>query len=269
MGTGHLDAHDADDLLTLLRTTRSEDPGPLLPWGLLEGLVHLVPCALVVTCRLLDHRDRRTVLVQGVLADGTRGVEHADARALEGPHGRLRSPLTGGPRCVRALRRALTSPFPHPANGGGPAHAAVRTDVPGELVVTMRSPAGPAAHLLLLRTDGEPFPDRDPALLELARPHLVEAWTAAERRRAGIPPLTAREWEVLALAGAGLVPEEIAAALCIAVGTARKHAEHIREKCGAHTLVEAAARCLPQGPGPLVPAARDGLGSPGLSAPAR
>ncbi|PWW23200.1 regulatory LuxR family protein [Geodermatophilus normandii] len=263
MGTGHLHARDADDLLELLRAARSEDPGPVLPWGLLEGLVRLVPCGVVLTCRLLDHRDCRTVVVQGALADGTRGVEHADARALEGPYARLRSPVTGGSRGVRALRRALASPFPRPVDGGGPARAEVVTDVPGELVVPLRSPAGPAAHLLLLRTDDEPFPDRDPSLLELARPHLVEVWAAAERRRAGIPRLTAREWEVLALAAAGLVTDEIAAALCIAVGTARKHAEHIREKCGAHSLAEAAARCLPAGSGPLPPGARDGLGPPG------
>ena len=68
---------------------------------------------------------------------------------------------------------------------------------------------------------------------------------------------------MLALSAAGLVTDEIAAALCIAVGTAREHAEHIREKCGAHTLAEAAARCLPQGPGPLLPADRDGLSAPG------
>ena len=131
MGTGHLHARDADDLLELLRAARSEDPGPVLPWGLLEGLVHLVPCDAVLTCRLLDHRDCRTVVVQGVLADGTRGVEHADARALEGPYARLRSPVTGGPRCVRALRRAPTSPFPRPVDGEGQARAQSRPTCPG------------------------------------------------------------------------------------------------------------------------------------------
>jgi DNA-binding CsgD family transcriptional regulator len=75
---------------------------------------------------------------------------------------------------------------------------------------------------------------------------------------AGVPPLTPREWEVLALAGAGLSTAEVAAALWISVGTARKHMEHIREKLRVHSIASAASKALPHAPGlpgrPLSPA---------------
>ena len=72
-------------------------------------------------------------------------------------------------------------------------------------------------------------------MLELLRPHLHEVWLDAERRRAGVPVLSPREREVLALAGAGLSTTEMAAALWISVGTVRKHMEHVRESFGVHT----------------------------------
>ncbi|MGY1829846.1 LuxR C-terminal-related transcriptional regulator [Geodermatophilus sp. SYSU D01180] len=257
MATGYLRARDAEDLLGLLRAARSLDPGPVLPWELLEGLLRLVPADLDLTARLVDHRDLRTVVVQGVRADGTRGVERAGEGALADSAGGLRSPLVG-PQCRRALRRVLSAGDSHPGDGTGPRYPEVTADVPGELAVPLRAPPGEVPVLLFLRSDGTPFGGPDQRLLELARPHLLELWLDAEHRRAGVPRLTAREWEVLGLAGAGLYAEEIAAALRIAVGTVRKHTEHIREKCGTHTVAEAAARCLPYGPGPGQPVVRWG-----------
>ncbi|MGY1728695.1 helix-turn-helix transcriptional regulator [Geodermatophilus sp. SYSU D01062] len=257
MASGHLRARDAEDLLALLRAARALDPGPVLPWELLEGLLRLVPADLDLTSRLVDHRDLRTVVVQGVLADGTRGVERAGEDALSASSGGLRSPLVG-PQPQRVLRRVLSAADLSPGDGTGPLHPEVTADVPGELVVPLRAPLGEAPVLLFLRSGRTPFGERDRRLLELARPHLLELWLHAEHRRAGVPRLTAREWEVLGLAGAGLYAEEIAAALRIAVGTVRKHTEHIREKCGTHTVAEAAARCLPYGPGPGQPVVRWG-----------
>jgi non-specific serine/threonine protein kinase len=54
--------------------------------------------------------------------------------------------------------------------------------------------------------------------------------------------LTAREREVAALVAQGLTNRQIARALHVTAGTAANHVEHIREKLGARTKAEIAAR---------------------------
>lgn len=83
-----------------------------------------------------------------------------------------------------------------------------------------------------------------------------------------MPALTPREWQVLALAGAGLPAADIAARLFLAPGTVRKHLEHIRERLGVHSVVAAAAVALPHAPDPPLPSgvrppARTAAGPPG------
>lgn len=88
----------------------------------------------------------------------------------------------------------------------------------------------------------------------MLRPHLQEIWLDAERRRAGVPQLTPREWQVLGMAGAGLGYVEIASALFVSVATVRKHMEHVRERLGVHSVMAAAAVALPHAPPHMVPA---------------
>ena len=85
-------------------------------------------------------------------------------------------------------------------------------------------------------------------LLTLLRPHLHEIYLDAERRRNGTPKLTAREWEILQLAGEGLTNAAIGTQLFISPATVRKHMEHIFETLGVHTRTEAAAIALPHRP---------------------
>jgi DNA-binding CsgD family transcriptional regulator len=252
MGTGHLREGDADALSDLLRAARGEDPGPVLPWVLLEGLLRLVPCDLNVTYQAHDHRRRQSLLVQGVMPDGTRGVVEPEPTPPDDRFWQLWwSSMCSWPQRTGDLASVVHTADFHPterARRADPVHAEVQTDVTAELMVSLPAPPGEARRLLFMRSCGTPFDERDRRLLELARPHLHEVFLLAERRRAGVPRLTRREWEVLALAGAGLSTEDIAAALWISRGTVRKHAEHIRERCGTHTLAEAAARALPHAP---------------------
>lgn len=95
------------------------------------------------------------------------------------------------------------------------------------------------------------FPERDRQLLGLLRLHLEEILADAERARAGVPPLTPCEWEVLPLTAAGLTFAEVAARLCLSVGTVRKHGEHIRERMGVHSVAAAATPAMPHAPGSL------------------
>ena len=99
-----------------------------------------------------------------------------------------------------------------------------------------------------MRHSGLAFDERDRQLAALLRPHLQEIWLDAERRRAGIPPLTAREWEVLALAAAGMPYAAIAEQLFISTGTVRKHMEHVRERLGVHSIPAAAVLAMPHAP---------------------
>jgi DNA-binding CsgD family transcriptional regulator len=252
MGTGHLREGDADALSDLLAAARAAEPGPVLPWVLLEGLLRLVPCDVDVSYQVHDHHRRQGLLLQGVMADGTRGIVRPEPTGPEDRFWQLWwSSICSWPQRTGDLTSVVHTGDLYPterARRADPVHAEVLTGSTAELLVSLPAPPGEARRLLFQRYDRPPFDERDRRLLELARPHVQEVFLLGERRRAGVPRMTRREWEVLALAGAGLSTEDIAAALWISRGTVRKHAEHIRERCGTHTLAEAAARALPHAP---------------------
>jgi len=233
MGTGHVRPGDADLVLAVLDAARNDDPGPALPWVLLEGMQRLVPCDVEISYQRHDRR-RHVLLVQAVAADGSRNLYEGGPQEDGDPFWQM----WWFPTCGLPQLRA------------GPVHRGLT----GELVLPLPAPPGESRSVVFLRSDGTPFDDRDHRVLELLRPHLQEAWLDAERRRAGVPRLSPREWEVLALAGAGLSTAEIAVALWVSVGTVRKHTEHIRARLGVHSIAAAAARALPHAPGgPLQP----------------
>lgn len=66
----------------------------------------------------------------------------------------------------------------------------------------------------------------------------------------GTSSLTKREQDVLRLIAAGSTTKEIAEALYISVVTVRNHIQHILEKLGAHTRLQALALAFPPGPSP-------------------
>jgi DNA-binding CsgD family transcriptional regulator len=119
------------------------------------------------------------------------------------------------------------------------------------------------------------FTEGDRLLLDLLRPHIsgayahvlhrldardraaaLEAELESGRRRFVPDPerlrrygLTARESEVIALAGRGLSDREIGDQLVLSTRTVHKHLEHVYEKLGVRTRAEAAAKLRPR-PGP-------------------
>jgi DNA-binding CsgD family transcriptional regulator len=227
MGTGPLRRIDADLLHAVLDAARRDDPGPVVPWALLDGLQQLVPCDRNVCGQEHDHGTGHPLLLQMVAAGGTRELHRSGTGAADSWQ------LWWTAACHRPQRGV------------------------DRVLLSMPAPPGEARRFLFLRSSAGPFDDRDRHVLELLRPHLLEVWLDAERRRAGVPALSPREWEVLTLAGAGLSTSEIATALWISVGTVRKHLEHVREKLGVHTIAAATARALPHVPGsPAVPRGR-------------
>src|SRR4029450_6916276 len=77
MGTGHLRGGEAELLLAVLEAARHDDPGPAVPWSLLDGLLRLVPCDLGVSYQCHDYRHRRGLFLQAAEEDGGVGVEGA------------------------------------------------------------------------------------------------------------------------------------------------------------------------------------------------
>jgi len=254
MGTGHLREGDADLLLAVIESARHDEPGPAVPWSLLHGLLRLVPCDLGVSYQAHDFRQRRRLFLQAAEEDGSGGFEGARPSEEGDRFFQLWwSSICSWPQRTGDLRRVIHTGDLYPterALRADPMHAEVLTGVTGELIVSLPAPPGESRRFLFMRSCGTPFSERDRQVLELLRPHLYELYLDAERRRAGVPRLTPREWEVLALAGTGLTKAEIAAALWISVGTVRTHTEHIREKLGVSSIAAAAARALPFAPGP-------------------
>jgi DNA-binding CsgD family transcriptional regulator len=116
------------------------------------------------------------------------------------------------------------------------------------LWVLLPSPPGRARRVMFTRESTLDFTDRDVMLLALLRPHLHEILLDAEHRRSGVPRLSAREWEVLHLAGEGMPNGAIAKRLFISPATVRKHLEHIFDHLGVRSRSQAAAMALPHDP---------------------
>lgn len=247
MGAGHLREGDADLLLALLEDARHDATGDPVPWALLEGLQRLIPCDEWVSFQHHDYGHARTLLMQGVDEDGTHENVDADdptcrdeqfwSNWWQGP--------CSWPQRTGDLRHVLLSTDLFPTERDRLARA-YDPDIRYDLSVSLPAAPGEAHRFEFMRRDGPAFSERDRQLLVLLRPHLIEIVRDAQRRRSGAPRLTDREWEVLALAAAGLSYDEIARELFVARGTVRKHMENIRTRLGVHSMRAAAAVALPR-----------------------
>jgi DNA-binding CsgD family transcriptional regulator len=114
-----------------------------------------------------------------------------------------------------------------------------------EIMVCLPGGPGQSVRLVFFRSSGPDFSERDRALLTLLRPHLHEAFLDAERRRHGIPDLTARQWDLLRLAAAGATNAQIARRLGISEGTVRTHMENIFARLQVSSRAAAITRAFP------------------------
>lgn len=121
-----------------------------------------------------------------------------------------------------------------------------------QLGLCLPEPPGPNAgrgrtlRLFLLREPGPDFTERDRALLTLLRPHLLQAYLDAERRRSPTPDLTPRQWELLRLIAAGRTNIQIARELGLSEGTVRTHLENIYSRLNVSNRTAAVSRAFPQ-----------------------
>jgi DNA-binding CsgD family transcriptional regulator len=257
MTSNELYSTDIEDLVRVLDDARHDDPGPALPWALLEGLQQLVPCDLDVSYQHHDHQGSRTLLIQGAEPGGVRlDIEGPTPSEPHDPFwqhwwqgycswpqrsGDLTSVIQGGDF------------FPTEWAWLADPMSEINAGVRETMLVSLPAPPGEARRICFMRGSGPAFTERDRQIVMLLRPHLQEIWLDAERRRAGVPQLTAREWEVLALAATGMPYAQIAGQLFISVGTVRKHMEHVRDRLGVHSIPAAAATAMPHAPAHLRP----------------
>jgi DNA-binding CsgD family transcriptional regulator len=261
--TSHLREGDVDRVLDVIGASPHDDPGPAMPWGTMARLLGMIRCDDDCQYQQLDVTHERTTLCQTLAPDGGRDlwdaaqhdpalVARLDAEEEERQWwGFFRT----DPMCSYPQRSGDRRGVFHTGDFFPTAldlrDRAARRDLGTSvsvLVVQLPAPVGVEHRLTFART-GAPFSERDRQVLDLLRPHLHEIRLDAERRRAGVPRLTPREWEVLSLVGAGLSLTDVAARLVLSVGTVRKHAEHIRERLGVHSVAAAATKALPHAPG--------------------
>ena len=117
--------------------------------------------------------------------------------------------------------------------------------VRGEITVALPPENGLEERLVLWRYSGHEFSARDELLLGLLHPHLVVLQRTTARRRAALPDLTPRQWELIHLMSAGMTNHQIATRLSISEGTVRTHCEHIFRRLNVSNRVTAIAKALP------------------------
>lgn len=264
--TGHLHAGDGDAIVRIIADAHHDEPGPGLPWALLAGLRALLGRDTLVGYQVYAPPSRLFELEQAML--------DADVRECS-PDGEPNQPedhffrwwwadaMCSYPQRTGDLQSILlTTDFfaTMRQHLSRPIRQVVDPDVRSTMVLSLPAPPGLVRRLTLARREWPGFDERDRQVATLLRPHVQEIWLDAERRRAGVPHLTPREWEVLALTAAGLSHAEIAARLVVAVSTVHKHMENVRERLGVRTAAGAAAIALPHAPAVLRPRPRAGPG---------
>ncbi len=96
-----------------------------------------------------------------------------------------------------------------------------------EMLAAMQPFAGLDRRLLLFRTSGPDFTDREITIVKLIRPHLAELHIRRQHELDGTPVLTPRQWEVLRRVSLGASNAQIARVLDVSEATVRKHLENI------------------------------------------
>jgi DNA-binding CsgD family transcriptional regulator len=248
---------DLHALVELIEDARDDEPGEAVPWAVLHNLVRLIGADWVELCEL-DWVRRGLVVVQYV-NNGEVGVDAPEQGGdVVDPdtEAYFRSVAdTGFLPCTYAVETgdlvtvsrwsdfySDTEIRNHEA--GRDYFETVRHGV----AVCLPAPPGRMRRVLLLRESGGDFTDRDVQVLSLLRPHLHEILLDAQRRRSGVPQLTSREWEILALVGEGLDNATIARRLYVSPATVRKHMEHVFDRLGIRNRIQAAAVALPHRP---------------------
>ena len=250
--SGLLRERDLRVLTAVIEDGLRDDPGPAMPWTVLDRLQQLIPSDLV---QFSEHDLEGPWNLTAQLAlDGGDHIIEFDNNNLNG--------VDDEAHFWELRHRFLPSTYP--ARTGDVSSVVRWSDFYTEaelkntpfyaeygnprlkycMHVPLPSP-GRTRHVGFWRSNRD-FGERDRLALQLLRPHLHEVYLDAERRRRGVPHLGRREREVLQLVAQGHSNADIARILFISIATVRKHMEHIFDRTGVRTRSAAAALALPQ-----------------------
>lgn len=243
---------DLRTLAGIVSENRSDLPSEGLPLSLLSDLLDQIHCDDVSLFQL--DSGRQTVRFLQWVPDDDEDGDDEDGSPVFWEHYWDCAPCSY-PDCAGDLRSVIkisdfysarqwhsTSMYSDYLGPAGVEHELLLCLPPGP---ARTAGPGQSARLMLSRGPGPDFSERDRALLTLLRPHLRQAYLDAEYRRARIPALTPRQWELLRLVAAGHTNTQIARRLGLSEGTVRKHLENIYTRLHVSSRTAAVTRAFP------------------------
>jgi DNA-binding CsgD family transcriptional regulator len=233
---------DVRKLLGIISDDRGDPPAAGLPWSLLRDLTDVVRCDAVSFFEL-DSGRQAGGFTQDIPAwDG----EQDDDRVFWAHYWDC-DPCSYPDRSgdLRSITKISDFYSARQWHGTGMYRDCLRGEIEHEMMVCLPAGPGRSVRLIFFRGAGADFSERDRGLLALLRPHLHEAYRAAERTRCGVPELTRRQRELLHLVADGYTNAQIGRRLGLAEGTVRKHLENIFAKLQVSTRTAAVIKAFP------------------------
>ena len=226
---------------------RGEEP---LPWELLDAIVALVPCDVLAVSGI-DVINQTEYLGQTLMGSSRHWDGRAWAASEPVPDDHFFSLYWSSPPCSYPDQsgdlQSVTTVSDFYTDRQWKAHPMRRELMPEisrEAMVCLADGPGRTLRLLLVRSSGADFTDRQRFLLALLRPHIADCY---RRWRAPSPEpvdLTARQRELVVHMAAGLSNREIARRLGVSEGTVRAHLNNIYRRLGVTNRTAAVMRVL-------------------------
>jgi DNA-binding CsgD family transcriptional regulator len=239
--TDGISGRDLDALRGLL-ALNMDDPGPALPWELMECM------------RDLFHTDRMQLsrfqpALEAFVLEQVLGETHEVEIGPYPPDPHYWELYRSADACSYADRTgdivnvAKLSDFVSDRQWrSSPMYIDYCFGRARTLMAYLPDEPGHRTRLYLWRGPGRDFDERDRLLLTLLRPHLIGTFRAAERRRQAPAALTTRQLELLQYVAQGYTNRQIARRMRLSEGTVRTHLNHIYERLGVTSRTAAVTR---------------------------
>jgi DNA-binding CsgD family transcriptional regulator len=233
---------DVRKLVGIISDDRGDPPAAGLPWSLLRDLTGVVRCDALSFFEL-DSSSQEGAFTQHIRAGYG---EQDDDRAFWAHYWDC-DPCSYPDRSgdLRSVTKISDFYSARQWHGTGMYRDHFRGMVEHEMMLCLPAGPGRSMRLIFFRGPGPDFSERDRGLLALLRPHLHEAYRAAERRRRGTPELTRRQRELLHLVADGYTNAQIGRRLGLAEGTVRKHLENIFARLQVSNRTAAVIKAFP------------------------